>query len=72
MGRYKGIPEEQHLCVFCDLGVVEDEIQFVFHCPSYNSLRSVLFKRIKGNNPDLFWLTEDHMLSCFFNEKISR
>ena len=25
VGRYKGIPEEKRLCVFCDLGVVEDE-----------------------------------------------
>lgn len=27
--RHKGIPEEQHVCVLCDLGVVEDDSNIV-------------------------------------------
>ncbi len=42
LGSYKDIVEEQSLCIFCDLGVVEDE----FYCPVYNDLRGVLFERI--------------------------
>ncbi len=60
------IPKEQCLCVLCDLGVVEDESHLVFHCSLYNDSRNVLFERIQGKNLDLYWLTEGHMLSCFF------
>lgn len=31
VGRYKGITKEQRLGVFCDLGVVDNEFNFVFH-----------------------------------------
>ncbi len=71
MGRHKGIPEEQRLCLFCDLGVVEDKFHFVFHRPLFNDLRSVLLDRMQGKNLDLFWATEDHMLRCIFLMEIS-
>ncbi len=44
-GRYKGIPREQRICVLCDLGVVEDEFHFPFHCPVYSDLRNHLFEK---------------------------
>ncbi len=46
---------KKRLCVFCDLGVAEDEFHLVFHCPFYFDLRSILFERIQGKNPDLFF-----------------
>ena len=70
VGRYTGIPEEQRLCVLCDLGVVEDEIHFVFHCPLYNDVRKYLFEKMQDKNPDLFWMSECHMLSWLFNKDV--
>lgn len=70
VGRYKGIPEEEGLCVFCDLGVVKDEFHFIFHCPSYSDLRNCLFEKIKWKNPDLFWLSDADVLSWLFNMEI--
>ena len=69
VGRYKGIPEEQRLCVLCDLNVVEDEYHFLFHCPVYCELRNCLFEKIQLKNPDLFWLSEGEMLRWLFNEE---
>lgn len=57
-GRYKGISEEQYLCVFCDLCVVWDEVRVVFHHPLYSDLGNYLFEKIQSKNPDLFWLYE--------------
>ena len=70
VGRYKSIPEEDRLCTICDLGVVEDEFHFVFHCPLYDSLRNVLFEKVQDKNPDLFWLPESSMLSWLFEEEV--
>lgn len=70
VGRYKAIPEELRLCTLCNLGVVEDEFHFVFHCPLYDSLRSVLFEKMQVKNPDLFWLPEANMLSWLFAEEV--
>lgn len=70
VGRYKGIPEEERLCVFCDLGVVKDEFHFIFHCPLYSDLRNCLYEKIKWKNPDLFWLSDADVLSWLFNMEI--
>ena len=72
VGRYKGIPEEQRLeqRVFCDLGVVENEFYFVFHCPLYNDLRNCLFEKIQLKTPDLFCLSDADILSWLFNMEI--
>ena len=70
VGRYTGIPEEQRLCVVCDLGVVEDEFHFMFHCPLYNNLRLSLFEKMQDKNPDLFWMSECHMLNWLFNKEV--
>lgn len=44
-GRYKGIPEEQCVCVLCDLGIIEDEFLFLYHWPVYSDLSNHLFEK---------------------------
>ena len=70
VGRFRGTPVEERLCLLCDLGIVEDELHFVFHCPLYGELRNILFEKIQQRNPDLFWLSEFDMLRWFFSEEI--
>lgn len=45
----KVVSEEQRRCVFCDLGVVEDEFHFVFSLPCilYRNLRNHLRRTLK-------------------------
>lgn len=70
VGRYKGLPEEHRVCALCDLGIVEDELDFVFYCPLYNDLRCVLFDKVQCQNPDWFWMTDGKMLSWLFEKDI--
>ena len=56
--------------MLCDLGVVEDEFHFVFHCPLYHDLRNSLFKKMQAKNPDLFWMSECAMLRWLFNNEV--
>ena len=32
LGRYEGIPHEEHFCKLCDSGLVEDKMHFVLVC----------------------------------------
>lgn len=66
VGRYKGVPEDKRLCKVCDLSLIEDEFHFMFYCPLYVNLRTVLFAKIQSMNPDLFWLSEGEMLKWLF------
>lgn len=69
VGRYKGVPEEERLCSVCDLRVIEDEFHFMFYCPLYFSLRTVLFRAVHNVKPDLFWLPEGEMLNWLFKQE---
>ncbi len=48
-GRYKNIPREERLCIFCQLDEIEDEQHFIF-CPLYEQLRIELFTSLDGTN----------------------
>ena len=48
------------------LDIVEDEFNFVFHCPFYSDLRNCLIEKIQSKNPDLFWLSKVDILNWLF------
>lgn len=38
-GRYRNLERKQRLCIFCNMGVVEDEYHFSLTCPFYREIR---------------------------------
>ncbi len=65
-GRFNATPEEDRVCLLCDLGGIENEIYFLFHCPVYDGIRSVLFSKMSSIIADFFWLDDYEKLeSCF-------
>ena len=40
IGRYRSIPIEARLCRLCNMNEIEDEIHFLFRCPTYNVQRN--------------------------------
>ena len=44
-------PENLRICPFCQLNEVEHEINFVFYCQLYNSLRSNFFADVNERYP---------------------
>ncbi len=57
-GRFNATPEEDRVCLLCDLGGIENEIYFLFHCPIYDGIRSVLFSKMSSIIADFFWLDD--------------
>ena len=45
-GRYRGVPEEERVCVYCSMDI-ENEFHFLFYCPLYHDLRLKLFDKCK-------------------------
>ncbi len=50
-GRYRGVPEDEGICEYCELNEVENEICFILYCPSYQNMRQKLFEKVQV--PDL-------------------
>lgn len=62
-GRFVNLVVEERLCPVCDLGVVEDEIHFILHCPLYTNLRTNLFNSLSVD----ISLPLDHVLNALFS-----
>ena len=67
-GRYRGVVDEERLCIYCDINDIENEFHFMFYCPLYHELRQKLFNRCK--NLDLIWLSDAERLVWIFEHKI--
>ena len=48
IGRYRGIPIDERLCMFCTNNEIEDEFHLIMICASYVVFRNELFQKI-GN-----------------------
>lgn len=69
-GRFHSNPEENRKCHLCDLGEVENEMHFLFYCPSYHNFRYRLFLKMSTECPDLFSMSNECRLHYLFTNKV--
>ena len=69
LGRYRSIPREDRLCVYCDTSSVEDDIHILFHCSCYLDLRLSFLNKINNMCPDLLELNPREKLICLLNSE---
>lgn len=48
---------------------IENELHFLFYCPLYHDLRTVLFDRLSDVSCDLFLMSNREKLNCLFQTK---
>ena len=66
--RYKLIRSDR-ICKFCNTQEVENELHFIFTCPSLETVRSPIFSEIYNIHPFLAMQSKSQQLSyLFFNE----
>ena len=68
-GRYRNLKVEERLCKVCDLKTVENELHFVFDCPTYSQLRLVYYNWIIKIYPDFLSLSQTEKLKVMLTEK---
>jgi hypothetical protein len=69
-GRYYGIPAENRLCKLCNSNAIEDEEHFLMDCTQYNTLRTVLFKKIHQVNESFNTMSKGNQFIWIMMSKV--
>ena len=66
-GRYTGIPCNLRICPHCNNEEIQDEIHFLFKCPTYHEERSYLYGIVENVCPSFKYLTDVEKLIWVMN-----
>ena len=47
IGRYNQTTTDNRHCPFCGSNLIEDEVHFRFHCPTYSMIRNSFYYKVK-------------------------
>ena len=47
IGRYYQTTKDNRHCSFCGCNVIEDEVHFLFQCPTYSMIRNEFYNEVK-------------------------
>ena len=47
IGRYNQTTKDNRHCPFCGCNVIEDEVHFLFQCPTYSMIRKKFYYKVK-------------------------
>ena len=47
IGRYNQTTTDNRHCPFCGSNLIEDEVHFLFHCPTYSMIRNNFYYKVK-------------------------
>ena len=53
IGRYYQTAKDNRHCPFCGCNVIEDEVHFLFQCPTYSMIRNKLYYKVKTLIPPI-------------------
>ena len=53
IGRYNQTTKDIRHCPFCGCNVIEDEVHFLFQCPTYSMIRNKFYYKVKTLIPNI-------------------
>ena len=53
IGRYNQTTNDNRHCPFCECNVIEDEVHFLFQCPTYSMIRNKFYYNVKTLIPNI-------------------
>ena len=68
IGRFRGVPLNDRLCLCCTMNVVENETHFLFECSLYDTLRVQWISNMNVEQNELLNMTEKEKLTFVFNK----
>ena len=77
IGRYNQPTNNNRHCPFCGCNVIEDEVHFLFQCPTYSMIRNKFYYKVKTLIPNITELPVNGLINKLMNssnylEKIKR
>ena len=67
IGRYNQTTKDNRHCPFCGCNVIEDEIHFLFQCPTYSMIRNKFYYKVKTLIPNITQLPINILINELMN-----
>ena len=65
--RYNQTMKDNRHCPFCRYNVIEDEVHFLFQCPTYSVIRSKFYYKVKTLIPNITQLPINGLINELMN-----
>ena len=70
IGRYNQTTMDNRHCPFCGCNVIEDEVHFLFQCPTYSMIRNIFYHKVKTLIPNITELPINGLMNELMNSSI--
>ena len=67
IGRYNQTTKDNRHCPFCGCNVIEDEVHFLFQCPTYSMIRNKFYYKVKTLIPNITELPINGLINELMN-----
>ena len=67
IGRYNQTTKDNRHCPFCGCNVIEDEVHFLFQCPTYSMIRNTFDYKVKTLIPNITQLPINGLINELMN-----
>ena len=67
IGRYNQTTKDNRHCPFCGCNVIEDEVHFLFQCPTYSMIRNTFDYKVKTLIPNITELPINGLINELMN-----
>ena len=71
IGRYNQTTKDNRHCPFCGCTVIEDEVHFLFQCPTYYMIRNKFYYKVKTLIPNITQLPINGLINELMNSSIT-
>ena len=67
IGRYNQTTKDNRYCPFCGSNLFEDEVRFLFQCPTYSMIRNIFYHKVRTLIPNITQLPIDGLINQLMN-----
>ena len=67
IGRYNQTTKDNRYYHFCGCNVIEDEVHFLFQCPTYSMIRNKFYYKVKTLIPNITQLPINGLINELMN-----
>ena len=67
IGRYNQTTKNNRHCPFCGSNLIEDEVHFLFQCPTYFMIRNIFYYKVKTLIPNIIQLPINGLINELMN-----